>query len=78
MANEKEEYEPESDVSGVPKNFVIRCLRCRWARITSGIASDITDLNEVNQGCVNCGKWRKFKCPKCGMPSPMKRLRGNT
>ena len=78
MTEPKEEYHPEESVSGVPKNFVIRCLRCRWARITSGVAADITDLNEVNPGCTTCGKWRKFKCPKCGMGCPMKRLKGNT
>ena len=71
-------YEPEESKSGVPKNFVIRCGRCRWARITSGVSEDISDLHEVQIGCVNCGKWRKFKCPKCGMLSPMKRIKGNT
>lgn len=78
MANEEPEYVPEPSISGVPKNFVIRCPRCRWARITSGVGVDITDLHEIDAGCVNCGKWRKFKCPKCGMNSPMKRLKGNT
>ena len=76
--NPKEEYVPEESKSGVPKNFIIRCPRCRWARITSGISEDITDLNEIDANCINCGKWRKFKCPKCGMPSQMRRLRGNT
>ena len=77
-AEPKEEYVPEEDNSGVPKNFIIRCPRCRWARITSGIAQDMEDLNEVDKNCINCGKWRKFKCPKCGMPSQMRRLRGNS
>ena len=73
----KEEYVPEED-SGVPKNFVIRCPRCRWARITSGVAQDITDLHEIDPNCVNCGKWRRFKCPKCGRSSPMTRIKGNS
>jgi hypothetical protein len=73
----KEEYEPEADNSGVPKNFFIRCPRCRWARLSSGVAMDLADLYEENPGCKTCGKWRKFKCPKCGMPSPMKRIKGN-
>ena len=73
----KPEYQPEPSISGVPKNFMIRCLRCRWARITSGVAADITDLNEVHIGCVNCGKFRKFKCPECGNPAPMKRIKRN-
>lgn len=78
LVEPKEEYTPESDNSGVPKNFVIRCHRCRWCRISSGIAADIEDLQEIDPGCINCGKWRRFKCPKCGMHSPMKRLKGNS
>lgn len=78
MTEEKEEYVPESNESGVPKNFVISCLKCRWTRITSGISTDIKDLTEVHIGCKTCGKWRKFKCPKCGNYAPMKRIRGNT
>lgn len=78
LAEPKEEYEPEEDNSGVPKNFMIVCPRCRWARRSSGVASDLADLYEVNAGCKTCGKWRKFKCPKCGMSSPMKRIKGNS
>lgn len=77
IADPKEEHKPEEDTSGVPKNFFIRCPRCRWARRSSGISSDLADLVEVNPNCVDCGKWRKFKCPKCGMPSQMRRLKGN-
>jgi hypothetical protein len=73
----KAEYEPEADTSGVPKNFFIRCPVCRWARLSSGIASDLEDLNEIDANCVNCGKWRKFHCPNCGRPAMMKRLKGN-
>ena len=78
MSENKEEYQPEPSVSGVPKNFVIRCLRCRWSRITSGVSSDISDLQEINAGCITCTKWRKFKCKSCGSPSTMKRIKGNT
>ena len=74
----KDEHEPEADISGVDKNFMIRCPRCRWARVSSGVAADVADLHEINQGCKNCGKWRKFKCPKCGMPSTMRRIKGNS
>jgi len=74
----EKEYQPEASTSGVPKNFVIRCLRCRWARITSGISDDITDLNEINAGCTTCGKWRRFKCGQCGGIAVMKRFKGNT
>lgn len=78
MTAEPKEYEQESPNSGAPKNFIIRCPRCRWARLSSGVAVDIKDLVEVNPGCKTCGKWRKFRCPKCGMPSTMRRLRGNS
>lgn len=70
-------YEAEANNSGAPKNFFIRCPRCRWARISSGLKDDLADLNEINAGCVNCGKWRKFRCPKCGTPSTMQRIKGN-
>ncbi len=72
------EYQPEPDISGVPKNFIIRCLKCRWARISSGVAADMTDLHEVTRSCPTCGKWRRFKCPKCGQEAVMKRVKGNT
>ena len=78
LAEPKEEYEAEADNSGVSKNFMIRCPRCRWARLSSGVSVDLADLHEVNPNCSNCGKWRKFKCPKCGMPSSMKRIKGNS
>jgi len=74
----EKEYKPEASTSGVPKNFVIKCVRCSWSRVTSGIVTDITDLNEINSGCTTCGKWRRFKCPKCGNACPMKRIKGNT
>jgi hypothetical protein len=72
------EYVPEASVSGVEKNFVIRCAKCRWARMSSGVSSDLADLNEIKSNCKNCGKWRKFKCPKCGVNATMKRISGNS
>ena len=74
----EDQYVPEESVSGVPKNFVIRCPRCRWARMSSGVAADVADLNEVKSNCKNCGKYRKFQCPKCGTHCNMKRLCGNS
>lgn len=71
-----DEYEPEQNLSGAPKNFMIRCPKCRWARLSSGVSMDLADLHEVTSSCKNCGKARKFKCPKCGMNSPMKRIKG--
>lgn len=72
---ENKTYEPEPDNSGAPKNFFIRCPSCRWARVSSGVAVDVADLNEVKSGCKTCGKWRHFKCPKCGRNAPMKRIK---
>lgn len=72
------EYEPEPDNSGVEKKFMIRCPRCRWARISSGVKADIQDLDEIKEHCSDCGKFRRFKCKSCGMPSPMKRINRRT
>lgn len=69
---------PEANNSGAPKNFMIRCPRCCWARVSSGLSIDMTDIHEVKPNCKNCGKWRKFQCPKCGNHAVMKRLKGNT
>ena len=72
---EKDTYEPEANNSGVPKNFFIRCPRCRWGRVSSGVAADLADLHEVKSNCRNCGRWRRFKCPACGMDATMKRIK---
>jgi len=71
-------YEPETSKTGAPKNFMIRCNKCKWARTSSGLKADIADLHEINAGCTTCGKWRKFRCQKCGAPALMKRIKGNT
>lgn len=71
-----EHYEPED--SSAPKNFALRCPSCRWARITSGLATDLQDLLVIKPTCQNCGKFRKYKCPKCGTACPLKRIKGNT
>lgn len=78
MLTDGEVYEPESDNTGAPKNFMIRCPKCRWARPSSGLKADLTDLYEIKPGCRTCGKWRKFRCKKCGAPSPMVRTKSNT
>lgn len=69
-------WEPEADNSGVPKNFVIRCPRCRWARLSSGVKADIGDLYENNQSGWKGHVTRNFRCPKCGTPAPMTRIKG--
>lgn len=69
-------YDPEK--SSAPQNFVLRCARCRWARMSSGLGVDLKDLLEIKPNCANCGKFKKYKCPKCGMACPLKRVKGNT
>jgi len=53
---------------------MIRCLRCRWSKITDGTPEDLQGLIEVKNSCSDCGKPRKFRCQKCGRPSNMVRL----
>lgn len=60
------------------KPFMIRCLSCNWGRSSFGIKEDLSDLEEVKSNCSNCGKNRKFVCPRCGAHATMRRVRGNT
>jgi predicted RNA-binding Zn-ribbon protein involved in translation (DUF1610 family) len=60
----------------IPKNFIIRCHKCRWARMSSGISSDLIDLHEIKT-CDKCGKPREFKCPNCGLTAKMLRIKRN-
>ena len=59
------------------KNFIVRCHKCRWARMSTGLSSDLADLHEINNSCSNCGKARQFKCPKCGRPAKLTRVKRN-
>lgn len=43
-----------------------------------GTKEDLADLTEIKANCATCGKWRRFRCPQCGQPATMKRVRGNT
>jgi hypothetical protein len=58
------------------KNFIVRCGKCRWARMSTGLSSDLADLKEINN-CVNCGKPRTFRCPQCGQNAKLTRVRSN-
>ena len=58
-------------------NFIIRCQKCRWARMTTGLTSDLTDLREIKK-CETCGGVRVFKCPKCGLAAKMIRVKRNS
>ncbi len=48
------------------KNYIIRCPRCRWAEMTTGISADLKHLHEIANNCKNCGKPRSFRCMRCG------------
>ena len=62
----------------VPKVFMIRCSRCRWAETSTGITADLQHLKEIPNDCENCGKNRKFKCPNCSSVAQMLRIKGNS
>ena len=55
------------------KKFIVRCLKCRWARMSTGLPDDLKDLYEI-KGCASCGG-RKFRCPKCGKHAKLTRLK---
>ena len=61
-----------------PKNFQLKCIKCGWSRASSGITEDLSDLTYIKPNCNGCGRYRKYKCPKCGTACPLKRIRGNT
>lgn len=61
----------------VPKNFKIKCIRCSWSMLTSGVSADLVGVYEIKKNCENCGGARKFRCKKCGGLAEMKRIRGN-
>jgi hypothetical protein len=63
--------------SSAPKNFLLRCYKCRWARTSSGLTADLSDLIEITPGCRNCGKFRRYQCPRCGGSCLLKRIKGN-
>jgi len=44
--------------------------------MSTGLSDDVKDLKEVRP-CVNCGRPREFRCPKCGNNAKMIRVRGN-
>ncbi len=56
------------------RRFMIRCPKCRWAKVTTGREDELKGLSEVKNNCTNCGKPRTFRCPLCGSFSQMKRL----
>lgn len=64
-------------MAGVEQNFVIRCRDCRWAKMTTGLSTDLADLHEITS-CASCGGKRDFQCPKCGGKARLIRVKGNT
>lgn len=67
----------EEEKSSTPKNFQLKCIQCGWARTSSGLTTDLSDLIYIKPSCKGCGRYRKYKCPKCGAPCPLKRIKGN-
>ena len=57
------------------QKFIIRCLKCRWAKLTTGISSDLAELTEIPSSCSKCGRPREFRCPKCGRVAKMTRIK---
>lgn len=56
--------------------FFIRCQKCRWAEVNNGTTAALAHLHEITNNCATCGKARQFRCPKCGRPSKMTRVKG--
>lgn len=56
--------------------FLIQCAKCRWFVKTKGSKKDLEEikLNEIKNSCSNCGKIRKFRCPKCSEVAKMFRI----
>lgn len=76
MGDSNQKYEPEN--SSAPQNFVLRCKKCRWARMTSGLADDLKDLFFIKPTSASSANVRKYRCPKCGTPCLLVRVKGNT
>jgi hypothetical protein len=47
------------------QQFMCRCLRCRWVKVSENGHEDFKDLVPMNN-CPTCGGPRKYKCPQCG------------
>lgn len=66
------------EASYTPNNprFTIRCQKCRWAEVNGGTTPELKHLHEIPNNCPTCGKARQFRCPKCGRPAKMTRVKG--
>lgn len=65
----------ENDEFSIPKNFMLRCIKCGWGRTTTGLPSDLSDLVYVKSSCKGCGKFKRYRCPKCNTACPMKKVK---
>lgn len=57
------------------KPFLLKCS-CGWKEQSTGLSNDLSKFTEIKQ-CENCGKKRKFICPKCKAVAIMYRVKGN-
>lgn len=58
------------------KKFIIRCKKCRWAILTTGISKDLEDekLLEIKNNCTSCSG-RFFRCQNCGDKAKIQRIK---
>jgi hypothetical protein len=74
LVAQSEELPVEETSNLLPRKFILRCMKCRWGRTSTGLSSDLSDLKETTS-CTNCGKTRQFRCPRCGQTAKLTRIR---
>lgn len=47
------------------KKFILRCSKCRFGVLSTGLSEDLKHLHEIKK-CATCGGPRTFRCNKCG------------
>jgi hypothetical protein len=58
------------------QQFYLKCPKCKYFRRSTGLSSDLTDLQEVRK-CTKCGGPRTFQCPACRQLIKLTRERPN-
>lgn len=49
----------------IPKNFILKCQKCKWFTRHTGLNEDLKEFYEIKKSCDTCGGNRRFKCKKC-------------